>query len=233
VEVIEAIEALKGKGEPDLMEVTFELAARMLFVAGDMTGMTKGAREPGSQGARADSFLPLSASSAKSADKVGIPDRVPGTSSRQRAYAHLNRALHTGSALRCFREMVKAQGGNARVVNDYSLLPAARHQVKAVAPRSGYVQEMATLRIGMLSVQLGAGRARKEDRIDPAVGFWFRRKIGDRVEQGEVLAEVLANDREKGKEIAAGLQDCYRIGKSRAKPPKLILERIGTADKLG
>ena len=143
----------------------------------------------------------------------------------------MNRALHTGSALRHFLELVKAQGGDARVVNDYSLLPAARHQTRAVAPRSGYVQEMATLRIGMLAVQLGAGRARKEDKIDPAVGFWFRRKIGDRVERGEVLAEVLANDWEKGKEIAAGLQDCYCIGKSRARPPKLILERIGIANE--
>lgn len=180
------------------MEVTFELAARMLLVAWDMTG---------------------------------IPDRVPGTSSRQRAYADLNRALHSGAALRCFSNMVKAQGGNARVVDDYSLLPRARYQAKAVAPRSGYVQEIDTLKVGMLSVELGAGRARKEDRVDPAVGFWFRRKIGDWVVRGEVLVEVLANHRNKGREIAGEMQACYHVGKTRPRPPKLILERIGTADK--
>ena len=148
---------------------------------------------------------------------------------RQRACAVLNHALGTGGALERFRALIKAQGGDERVADDYSLLPTARHTIRVVATDSGFVQEIDTLRTGMLSVRLGAGRAKQEDRIDPAVGFWFRRKIGDRVRKGDVLAEVLANRRELGREIAGELRECYRIGRSRILPPRLIIEKIGTA----
>jgi pyrimidine-nucleoside phosphorylase len=145
---------------------------------------------------------------------------------RQRARAELAHALRTGAALDRFRQMVKAQGGDDRVADDYSLLPAARHGLKAVAPRSGFVQGMDTQRIGMLSVRLGAGRARKEDTVDPAVGFWFRRKLGDRVRKGEVLADVLANNEKLGRETARELAECYEIGPRKVRPPRLIIDRI-------
>ena len=177
VEVIEVIEALKGRWEPDLKQVTLELGARMLVMAGKTT---------------------------------------------RASHALMRRALCSGDALARFREMVKAQGGDVRVIDDYARLPQARLNLKAVAPHSGFVQAMDTQRIGMLSVRLGAGRAKKEDAIDPAVGFWFRRRLGEPVKRGEVLAEVLANDRRLGQEIARELVTCFKIGAKRIVPPRLI-----------
>jgi pyrimidine-nucleoside phosphorylase len=183
LEVIETLEALKGRGEPDLMEVTLELGIEMLVMA--------------------------------------------GCKSRPAAAQKLSTALSDGSALRCFRRLVSRQGGDQRVGDDYARLPAARYAVKARAPDSGFVQALDTLRIGMLAVRLGAGRARKEDKIDPAVGFWFRRKIGDRVLEGDVLADVRINNRKLGQEIARELAECYQVGRTRVKPPRLIIERLG------
>jgi pyrimidine-nucleoside phosphorylase len=184
IEVIEAIEALKGNGEPDLMDVTMTLAAHMLL-------MSKVARTP------------------------------------QRVCDLMGNAIGSGAALEHFRRMVRLQGGDARVIDDYALLPTARLRFTLGAFQAGFVQEMDTSRIGMLAVELGAGRQKRDDTIDPAVGFRFRKKTGDRVRRGEVVAEVLANDPKLGKRIAAELGDCIRIGARRPEPTRLIHEILG------
>lgn len=184
IEVVEAIEALKGNGEPDLFEVTLNLAAPMLL----MSGVARTVRQVSELMAR---------------------------------------AIGSRAALEHFRRMVKLQGGDARVVDDYSLLPSARLRFTLGAFRSGFVQQMDTLRIGMLAVELGAGRQKQDDTIDPAVGFRFRKKVGDRVRRGEVVAEVLADDPKLGKRIAAELGDCIRIGARRPEPTRLIHEILG------
>ena len=142
------------------------------------------------------------------------------------ARAKLRSVVVDGSALGLFRKLIRFQGGDESVVDDYARLPTARCVLKCRAPESGFVQQMDTFRIGMLGVQLGAGRQRTEDRIDPAVGFWFRKKTGERVERGEVLVDVLANDRKLGRRIAGDVAACYRIGRSRSRRRKVIVERI-------
>ncbi|PIE55461.1 MAG: thymidine phosphorylase [Dethiosulfovibrio peptidovorans] len=105
------------------------------------------------------------------------------------------RALKDGRALEKFQEMIELHGGDPRVCGDFSRLPKARRIVPVPARRSGYVCAMDTAALGTASVLLGAGRERKEDAIDPAVGFWMKVRLGDFVERGDALAEFHVNDR--------------------------------------
>ena len=68
---------------------------------------------------------------------------------------------------------------------------------------------------------------KQDDTVDPGVGFWFRKKVGDRVRRGEVVAEVLANDPKLGKRITGELGDCLSVGAKKPRASPLIVERIG------
>ena len=110
------------------------------------------------------------------------------------AEALLNQALSNGSGLNKLREMVEAQGGDGRVCGDVSLLPQAPVIRPVLASSSGFVQGMDTTQLGLCAQRMGAGRIRKEDTIDPAVGFVLRKRIGERVEKGEPLASIHARN---------------------------------------
>ena len=111
------------------------------------------------------------------------------------AAADAERALDDGSALERFRVMIQTQGGDPRVVDDPAgVLPAAPVVAPIEADRGGSVASMATEEIGLASGALGAGRARKGDRIDPAVGIVVRCKVGDALEPGVSIGEVHARD---------------------------------------
>ena len=102
-----------------------------------------------------------------------------------------------GSALEKFRQMVAAQGGNVSQVDNPDRLPTAKFIEPIVAPRGGTVAAMNTGEIGWTAVRLGGGRFVKTDKIDHAVGFVLRAKIGDSFAEGDVLGEVHANDADK------------------------------------
>ncbi|MFN2254427.1 MAG: thymidine phosphorylase [Candidatus Promineifilaceae bacterium] len=103
-------------------------------------------------------------------------------------------ARDDGRALQKFREMVAAQGGNVAQIDDPDLLPRARYVGDILAPRDGYIAAMDTAELGWASVNLGAGRLIKSDRIDHAVGFILPVKIGDQVAAGQVIGAIHAND---------------------------------------
>ncbi|MGD9559753.1 MAG: thymidine phosphorylase [Oscillospiraceae bacterium] len=109
---------------------------------------------------------------------------------RAEAQAQAERALADGSGFAKFREMVAAQGGDVRVIDDVGLLPKAALCREVCAPKAGYVAAMDTEKVGLASVVLGAGRQTKEERIDPAAGIVLRAKTGDAVLAGQVLAEL-------------------------------------------
>lgn len=102
-----------------------------------------------------------------------------------------------GRALAKFRELVTAQGGDGRQVDNPDLLPAARLIEPILAPQSGTIAAMDTAAIGWAAVHLGGGRLVKSDVIDHAVGFILRAKVGDRFAAGERLGEIHANDAAK------------------------------------
>lgn len=114
-------------------------------------------------------------------------------------------ALESGAALEKFRELIIHQGGDAKVIDDYSLLPHTKSTINVLAPKSGYVSKMDCKALGMHCVQLGGGRNKASDLIDFATGFILTKKIGDAVKKGEVLAVIHCHDNQK--EIAANISE--------------------------
>ncbi|MEM7581752.1 MAG: thymidine phosphorylase [Acidobacteriota bacterium] len=105
-------------------------------------------------------------------------------------------ALDDGSALEVFRRMVAAQGGDPRVADSpREVLPWGHSRTTVAAPVSGRVERIAADTVGTAALLLGAGRRRKEDRVDPGVGVVIRRRRGDTVTIGEPLVDLIHNDR--------------------------------------
>jgi pyrimidine-nucleoside phosphorylase len=134
----------------------------------------------------------------------------------------LEAALADGRGLAKFRQMVQAQGGDAGVVDDPDRLAKAALVETIVAPRSGYVAEVNAREVGLAAVDLGAGRAKKGDALDYAVGFLIHRKVGDRVKKGEPLFTVHANDAEKLNAAKARVLAAHKISPKRVKPLPLF-----------
>lgn len=133
------------------------------------------------------------------------------------------RALESGKALERFRAFLEAQGGDGRVVEDFSLLPLAE-ELPLVAQEAGVVQEVDAYRVGLALLALGGGRRRKGEPIDHGVGVYLLKKPGDRVEQGEPLA--LVYHRNRGLEEAlAHLRSAFGLGPE-ALPRPLVLDLV-------
>ena len=107
------------------------------------------------------------------------------------------KSISDGSAFEKFRVLVEAQGGDVSYVDDLSKFPVAEYMEEVKSPQSGYVSQIQARTVGEAAVALGAGRARKSDPIDHAVGFLIHRKVGDQLEKGDPLFAIHANDRDK------------------------------------
>jgi pyrimidine-nucleoside phosphorylase len=130
----------------------------------------------------------------------------------------LTAALADGSALAKLRQMVAAQGGEVRMVDDPDRLPEATLIETVTAPRAGYLAEINAREIGLTTVDLGAGRAKKGDPIDYAVGLVVYHKVGDRVQKGERLFTVHANDAKKLAAARERALAAHRFSAQRVKP---------------
>lgn len=135
----------------------------------------------------------------------------------------LEEQIRNGKALEKFKQMLQYQGGNLEIVNYYSLLPQSKIQMEVKSPKFGYVQSINTFEIGMIALELGAGRKTKEDKIDYGVGLLIKKKVGDLVKKGETLVIVLANDTEKGEAAVKNLLNVFQIGPKKRKNLKKIL----------
>lgn len=133
----------------------------------------------------------------------------------------MDELLLSGRALATFRTFVEGQGGDPAIVDDPGLLPQAAAQVSVRAEREGFVQSIDAEAIGAAAMLLGAGRATKDDPIDHAVGISLRKKTGDRVRFGDVLA-VLHSNREQNQDIAQKLLAAYAIGEDRPEPVPIV-----------
>ncbi|MCD2477947.1 thymidine phosphorylase [Mammaliicoccus lentus] len=105
----------------------------------------------------------------------------------------LQEVIQNGKALEKFKVFLENQGGDGSVVDDVSKLPQAQHTFEVKAKKSGYVSNIVADEIGVASMLLGAGRATKDDIIDLAVGLVLNKKVGDKVEEGESLVTIYAN----------------------------------------
>jgi pyrimidine-nucleoside phosphorylase/thymidine phosphorylase len=183
VEVVESIECLKGGGPDDLRDLSIELAAEMVLMAG-LTGTLDVARED------------------------------------------CRRRIADGSALERLRKLIEAQGGDPHVIDDPGRLPRLPGGVDVPAPRSGYVRSLSARLIGEASMLLGAGRARVDSGIDPAVGVILHKKVGDRVEAWEPLCTLLVGETSDEPSALVRIGEAYAIGDEPVTPPDLIVERI-------
>ncbi|ARD49776.1 pyrimidine-nucleoside phosphorylase [Sporosarcina sp. P33] len=137
------------------------------------------------------------------------------------ARAQLQTVMENGDALRLFGSLIKAQGGNADVVDNTSLLPQARYQIEVPAVKSGYVSAIDADEVGVAAMLLGAGRATKEDVIDLAVGIVLCKKIGDYVEKGEALA-ILHTNKQHAEDSINLLKEHMHISSEKTAAPPLI-----------
>ena len=150
LEVLEAVDTLRGEGPEDLTELCYILGAQMLMAAGETDRIDEGK-------------------------------------------AILKEKIESGEALEKFREFITAQGGDAGFIDQPSLLGEAAFKVDFKAEKSGLVSHWVADLVGEAAMVLGAGRAVKEDQIDPVVGIVLQAKVGDRVEKGDTLAVIHSN----------------------------------------
>lgn len=154
LEVVEAVDTLKGGGPEDFVDHCLHVSAHMLVL-----------------GKRAKDL--------------------------EDGRAKAEKAITDDSAFEKFRVLVQAQGGDVSYVEDTSRFPQAKFVEVVEAPRSGYISQVHARGVGEAAVALGAGRAKKSDPVDHAVGFVIHKKVGDKVEKGEPLFTIYANDEKK------------------------------------
>ncbi len=134
--------------------------------------------------------------------------------------------IENGKAYNKFLELIKNQDGDISYIENPDKFDKAKYIMPVYAEQSGYVEKLDARSIGEASVKLGAGRIKKEDGIDFAVGFYINKKIGDKVEAGDILAYVHANEEEKGKIAIEEVKKAYNIVKEEILPEKYILDII-------
>jgi pyrimidine-nucleoside phosphorylase len=145
----------------------------------------------------------------------------------EEARRRLANAFDSGAAARKFQELIEFQGGDPRVVDDPGLLPQPRERIPALSLRGGYVRAIATEKMGFLSIDIGCGRRRREDEIDPAAGFIVEKTIGDRVAPGEPLAWLCLGERPAPRpNMERELTALFRVGDEPATPPPLAIEKL-------
>jgi pyrimidine-nucleoside phosphorylase/thymidine phosphorylase len=143
------------------------------------------------------------------------------------ARAAVERAIADGRGLAKLEQIVAAQGGDVAAIRDPARLPQPTASWTVRAPAAGHVAAIDTEAIGLAAVALGAGRARVEDPVDPAVGLLVEKKLGARVEAGEPLCTVLEGPRSEPRErVAARILAAYRIEPGAPPPQPLVLERL-------
>ncbi len=125
--------------------------------------------------------------------------------------------IHNGKALEKFKVFLENQGGDGSVVDDVTKLPQAQNTFEVKAETSGYVSHIVADEIGVASMLLGAGRATKDDIIDLAVGLVLNKKVGDKVEAGESLVTIYANQ-EDVKDVEAKILENITISDEQVKP---------------
>ncbi|SFL15487.1 pyrimidine-nucleoside phosphorylase [Halanaerobium salsuginis] len=138
----------------------------------------------------------------------------------------LREKLNSGAALAKLKEMITAQGGNPAVVEDLTLLPTAENSLEITAAKSGYINEIEAIEVGLAAMLLGAGRENKDSQIDLAVGLELKKKIGDQVKKGESLAVIYYNSAQNLAEAKAKLEQSFTISSDKPASNKLIYEII-------
>ncbi|BBM52102.1 pyrimidine-nucleoside phosphorylase [Leptotrichia trevisanii] len=142
------------------------------------------------------------------------------------AKSKIDEVINNGSALKILGEFIEASGGNKELVNNYDLLPKAKSVMEVFSENDGYVKKIKTEEIGKAAMIIGAGRAKKEDEVDHAVGINIFRKVGEKVGKNEKIAEIYYNNDKNVQESRNMILDAFVLTKEEVEKPKAILEII-------
>jgi pyrimidine-nucleoside phosphorylase len=145
---------------------------------------------------------------------------------QREALALLENALADGSALEVFRRLVAAQGGDVRAVDDTERLPRAKVRLDVVAARAGFVTHIDAYALGLLAIELGAGRTRADQRIDPSSGFELHAPVGTKIRRGARLVTIHAARKALAHQVQERVTAAIVLGRTAPKPRPLVLERI-------
>lgn len=184
LEVMEALDVLKGVGDSDITEISLELAGIMIYMSGRADDLSEG-REIASD------------------------------------------VLYSGKALDKFRELVKAQGGNSQIIDDYSIFGIARYSRSVEAEDIGYISLLDAETIGKASQLSGAGRVHKEDEIDFQSGIIIYKKLGEQVAEGDKVIEIFSNDEDKLNKAFEIAKNSFKITKEKVSVSSVIKKTIG------
>lgn len=148
--------------------------------------------------------------------------------SEEEARSLLQAKLDSGEALESLKQMVRAQGGDTKQIDQPELLPQAELEIEVKAEKAGYVESIQAEEIGIAAMLLGAGRETKESVIDLAAGLVLRKKIGDSVEEGEVLAVLHLNRSHENQleEAKSKILEAYGITESKVPKRPLVFALV-------
>ncbi len=145
---------------------------------------------------------------------------------RDAAKDELEQCISSGKAAERFAQIIEAQGGNPAVVEDPAILPQAAIVEVYEAPRAGTVTQVEPRAIGRAVVQMGGGRQKVDDVVDPSVGFVISVRPGDKVRKGEPLASIFARNDEGVAIARAALNQSIVIGTGKAEVLPLVVDRV-------
>jgi pyrimidine-nucleoside phosphorylase len=172
------------------------------------------ARLRGEEGGRLRELVVAFVARAATAE-LGVP--------AEEAEAKTEHVLSSGEALDRFRRMVEAQGGDPRVADDpEGVLPRAPVVVALASDRGGTLASVDAEELGLASGALGAGRVRKGDPIDPAVGIVFHAKVGDPIEEGAPIGEIHATSSDAADEARSRVLAALTFRDGPVEPPPLV-----------
>lgn len=144
----------------------------------------------------------------------------------EKAKEILNENLKNGKAYNKFMELVKMQGGDVTYLSDLENFEESQYIEPIYSEKTGYIYSIDAKDIGKLACSLGAGRVRKEDKIDPAVGIVLLKKVGDFVRKDEEIAYLHINNPEQLDSAKENIKNIIKIRKEKVEQPKTIIEII-------
>ncbi len=134
------------------------------------------------------------------------------------------RQLENGQAFQKFLDIAKAQGADISPLKNFSKYPTSKLTEQVTAKKDGYISGIDALEVGLSAITLGAGRMKKEDAIDPKAGILFRRKVGDKVRKGDVIADVFTDDKKAIAPVCTRLDAAIEVSAKKPVVKSKILE---------
>jgi pyrimidine-nucleoside phosphorylase len=154
---------------------------------------------------------------------------LSGRADDDEAERQVRQALTTGAALERFRDIVAAQGGDSRIVDDPTRMPQPRHRAMVRASRRGVVADIDAMAVGRASVVLGAGRDRADAEVDPTAGIVIVAPIGTQVRDGDALLEVCGGELDRVRRAEAMLESAVTVGDGAPVASPLVLETMAAS----